>query len=45
MKDPTRKYKAELIRMINSLEKDWKIANEQYRYLYPTLEIVPRTHG
>ena len=33
-KDPIRKYKAELIRMINSLEKEGKITKEQYWYLY-----------
>ena len=29
-KDPTRKYKADLIRLINSLENEGKITKEQY---------------
>ena len=37
-KDPTRKYKADLSRMIYALEKEEKITKEQYWYLYPTLE-------
>ena len=44
-KDPTKKYKAELIRMVNSLEKEGKITKDQYWYLYPTLEKVPRMYG
>ena len=44
-KDPTKKYKAELIRMIHSLEKEGKITKDQYWYLYPTLEKVPRMYG
>ena len=39
-KDSTRKYKAELITMINSLENDGTIT--KYWHLYPTLEKVPR---
>ena len=31
-KDPTKKYKAELIRMVNSLEKEGKITKDQYWY-------------
>ena len=44
-KDPTKKYKAELIRMVNSLVKEGKITKDQYWYLYPTLEKVPRMYG
>ena len=40
-KDPTKK--AELIRMVNSLEKEGRITKDQYWYLYPTLEKVPRS--
>ena len=40
-----KKYKAELIRMVNSLEKEGKITKDQYWYLYPTLEKVPRMYG
>ena len=43
-KDPTKKYKAELIRMVNSLEKEGKITKDQYWYLYPTLEKVCMDH-
>ena len=44
-KDPTKKYKAELIRMVNSLKKEGKITKDQYWYLYLTLEKVPRMYG
>ena len=44
-KDPTKKYKTELIRMVNSLEKEGKSTKDQYWYLYPTLEKVPRMYG
>ena len=44
-KDPTKTYKAELIRIVKSLEKEGKITKDQYWYLYPTLEKVPRMYG
>ena len=44
-KHPTKKYKTELIRMVNSLEKEGKITKDQYWYLYPTLEKVPMMYG
>ena len=44
-KDPTRKYKAELIGMLNELEKSNKITKDQYWYLYPTPEKAPRMYG
>jgi hypothetical protein len=44
-RDPTKKYKAELIKILNQLVADEKITKEQYWYLYPTLEKVPRMYG
>ena len=44
-KDPTKKYKTELTRKVNSLEKEGKITKDQYWYLYPTLDKVPRMYG
>ena len=41
LKDPTRKYKPELISMLSTLEKDVKIIKYQYWYFYPTLEKIP----
>ena len=43
-KDPTKKYKA-LIRVFTTLGKEGKITQDQYWYLYPTLEKVPRKYG
>ena len=43
--DPTKKFKQELIKMLNKLEKEKKITKQQYWYLYPTLEKVPRMYG
>ena len=40
-KDPTRRCKDKLSRMINAIEKEEKFTKEQYWYLYPTLEKVP----
>ena len=44
-RDPTRKYKQQMISMLNDLEKRGKITKDQYWYLYPTLEKVPRMYG
>jgi len=44
-KDPARKYKAELIRMIRPLETEGKTTKEQYWYLYSTLDKVPWMYG
>ena len=44
-KDPTQKYKSVLIKMLGDLEKAGKITKDQYWFLYPTLEKVPRMYG
>ena len=37
-KDPTQKYKRQLVSIIRKLKDDDKITEEQYKYLYPTAE-------
>ena len=41
-KDPTAKYKKELVTILQRLEKEEKIRNEDKQFLYPTTENVPR---
>ncbi|XP_070549267.1 uncharacterized protein [Ptychodera flava] len=40
-RDPTQKYKRQLITILTRLKKERKITNEQYWHLYPTSEKVP----
>ena len=42
--DPTSSYKRKLIEKLTKLEKDGKITEDQYKYLYPTSEATPRLH-
>ena len=44
-KDPTPKYKRKLVGMLSELKKEEKITAEQYKYLYPTTENVPRVYA
>ena len=43
-KDPTPKYKTKLVSIIKKLKEEDKITDEQYKYLYPTAENVPRMY-
>ena len=43
-KDPTQKYKRQLVSIIRKLKEDDKITEEQYKYLYPTAKNVPRMY-
>ena len=43
-KDPTPKYKRKLVSIIKKLKEEDKITDEQYKYLYPTAENVPRMY-
>ena len=43
-KDPTPKYKRKLVSIIKKLKEEDKITDEQYKYLYPTEENVPRMY-
>ena len=43
-KDPTQKYKRQLVSIIRKLKEDGKITEEQYKHLYPTAESVPRMY-
>ena len=40
--DPTSSYKRKLIEKLTKLNKDSKITEDQYKYLYPTSEATPR---
>ena len=44
-KDPTPKYKKQLVDILSRLEKEGKIRPEDKKFLYPTAEIVPRIYG
>ena len=43
-KDPAPKYKRKLVSIIKKPKKDDKIIEEQYKYLYPIAENVPRMY-
>ena len=43
--DPTSSYKRKLIEKLTKLNKDSKIKEDQYKYLYPTSEATPRLHN
>ena len=43
-KGPTPKYKRMLVSIIKKLKEENKITDEQYTYLYPTAENVPRMY-
>ena len=42
--DPTSSYKRKLIEKLTKLNKDSKITEDQYKYLYPTSEATPRLY-
>ena len=42
--DPTGSYKRKLIRSLQTLKKEGKISESQYKYLYPTQESIPRLY-
>jgi len=42
--DPTPKYKKELVRKLSKLKQEGKITQEDYNWLYPTAENVPRMY-
>ena len=42
--DPTQKYKRQLVSIIRKFKEDVKITEEQYKFLYPTTENVPRVY-
>ena len=44
-KDPTTKYKKELIMVLQELEKEGGINRDEYRKLYPTTESPPKFYG
>ena len=44
-KDPTPRYKKELVNILQRLEKEGKIRNEDKKFLYPTTENIPRMYG
>ena len=44
-KDPTSKYKKELVNVLQELEKEGGINREEYRKLYPTTEAPPKFYG
>ena len=44
-KDPTSKYKKELVKVLQDLEKEGGINREEYRKLYPTTEAPPKFYG
>ncbi len=44
-KDPTPKYKKQLVDILSRLEKEGKITPEDKKFLYPTAEIIPRIYG
>ena len=43
-KDPTASYKRKLIGILTRLKREEKIDEGQYRYLYPTTEVIPRMY-
>ena len=43
-KDPTNTYKRKLTNIIQRLKEEEKIANQQYKLLYPTAENIPRLY-
>ena len=43
-KDPTAKYKRQLISILSRLKKEEKISEWKYKQLYPTAENVPRLY-
>ncbi|XP_072021636.1 uncharacterized protein [Amphiura filiformis] len=44
-KDPTAKYKRELVSILTRFKTENKITRAQYDYLYPTAENVPRIYA
>ncbi|XP_070550371.1 uncharacterized protein [Ptychodera flava] len=44
-KDPTSKYKKELVSVLQEVEKEGGINREEYRKLYPTTETPPKFYG
>ncbi len=42
--DPTAKYKRRLVNILGRLKKEQKITRQQYDYLYPTAETIPRIY-
>ena len=42
--NPTSSYKRKLIAKFTKLNKDSKMTEDQYKYLYPTSEATPRLH-
>ena len=43
-KDPMQKYKRKLVSILRKFKEDDKITEEQYNYLYPTAENIPRMY-
>ena len=41
-KDPTPRYKKELVNILQRLEKEGKIRTKDKQFLYPTTENIPR---
>ena len=42
--DPTAKYKIKLIAILTRLKREGKITEQQYFYLYPSAEAIPRLY-
>ena len=42
--NPTSSYKRKLIEKLTKLNKDSKMTEDHYKYLYPTYEATPRLH-
>ena len=43
-KDLTPKYKKKLVKILTRLKEEKKLTEEQYKYLYPTSEAIPRLY-
>ena len=43
--NPTSSYKRKLVNILQRLKKEGKVTQQQYDYLYPTSENVPRMYG
>ena len=44
-KDPTAKYKTQLVDKLKALKDEEAIDNKLYRQLYPTTSVVPKFYG
>ena len=44
-KDPTEKFKKQLVDVLKRLKTEGKISDQQYWELYPTMEKIPRLYG